>query len=461
MIPVFLLPLLLCAAPALADPADGSEPLPNVLLITVDTLRADHLSCYGYHLKTTPNIDRLASKGVRFDRAYTPIPLTGPAHFSLLTSRYPQEHGARINGVAHREDARLLFLPQILRKFGYRNAAFISAWPLTSRLTHLDTWFDHYDEDLVRTYQVFSSSRHAEDVTPRAIEWLEANDDRPFFLWVHYFDPHSPYELREKFAKLEGNGDWVNGSAEVDEETRERVRNYDSEVAHADDYIGRLLGVVDELKLRQSTLVVLAADHGESLGEHDYVGHGRHLYENIVRVPLMFRFPGVVEAGKVVEERVSLLDVTPTILELTVKRATGDLQLPVPFAGRSLAPHLNGDSSLSEQTIRYVTYAGKKGFMPRWFSFLWVSHGDLPLRIGHAIGPRKVIWTPEDKSLEIFDVSRDPLELSPIAPRTKTSPYKLETTRLKRWYKSTAGRASEVKMTEQDIKVLRSLGYIQ
>jgi arylsulfatase A-like enzyme len=118
---------------------------PHVLLITVDTLRARHLSCYGYAWKTSPHIDRLASEGTRFERVYTTIPLTGPAHLSLFTGRFPQEHGAKRNGEAIPNDRTLPTLPQILRAHGYRNAAFISAWPLTARFTHLDDWFDHYD----------------------------------------------------------------------------------------------------------------------------------------------------------------------------------------------------------------------------------------------------------------------------------------------------------------------------
>lgn len=457
MIVLFLFLLVVSALGGLA----ASEPPPNVLLITVDTLRADHLSCYGYHLKTTPNIDRLASEGVRFARAYSPIPLTGPAHFSLMTSRYPQEHGARINGVPQQEDARLLFLPQILRRFDYRNAAFISAWPLVGRLTGLDEWFDHYDEDLIRTYQMLNSSRYAEDVTPKAIRWLQTNDSRPFFLWVHYFDPHSPYHLREEYANLDSTGHPENGSPEMDEEIRERIQKYDSEIAYADHYIGELLGVVDELKLRESTLVVLVADHGESLGEHGYVGHGRQLYEPVIHVPLIFRLPGVVTAGKVVEEQVSLIDVSPTIVDLTVKQVNNGLQLPVEAGGRSLVSALNGGPDLSEQIIRYVTFAGKRGFVPRWLSSIWVRHGDLPLKVGHTIGPRKVIWTPEDKSLEVLDLDRDPFELSPTIAKSSSSQYKAETARLEHWFKSTAGRASEIKMTKEDIEVLKSLGYLK
>ena len=440
----------------------GATELPNVLLISVDTLRADHVSSYGYHLRTTPNIDRLAAEGVRFDRAYTTIPLTGPAHFSLFTGRYPQEHCARINGVAHNDQARLIFLPQIFRKLGYHNAAFISAWPLTSRLTRLDQHFDLYDEDLNRTYQLFNSSRFAEDVTPRAVGWLKANTRRPFFLWVHYFDPHSPYQLRKQFTRLARTGKAPAGGLPRDENTRLRVASYDSEVAYTDHHIGKLLEAVDQLKLRKSTLVVLLSDHGESLGEHDYIGHGRHLYENIVRIPLIFRWPGVVRAGKTVQGEVSLIDVAPTIVELTARRADDEYELPVPMGGRSFAGSLyEGGASPEERVIRHITFAGKKGFFPRWFSFLWTNLDDRPLRVAQLSGSRKLIWSPQAQSLEIYSLSRDPFEQSPSKPGRKSPLYQAETARLDQWYESTAGAAGENQMTEKDLDVLKSLGYLQ
>jgi arylsulfatase A-like enzyme len=445
---------------AAGSPKTAASP-PNVLLITVDTLRADHLSCYGYYLKTSPNIDRLASEGVRFTGAHTTIPLTGPAHLSLLTSRHPQEHGARRNGVAPPDDLKWLFLPQILRGHGYRNAAFVSAWPLTSRLTHLDRWFDHYDEDLPRSYHLFDSMRYAEDVTPRAIGWLEQNKDKRFFLWVHYFDPHSPYHLRKAYATPPRTGASEPKVRWRNEEMRQRIISYDSEVGYADHYIGELLETVDRLSLRDSTLVVLTADHGESLGEHKYVGHGRQLYENIVRIPLIFRFPGRVQAGKVVDSLVSIIDIAPTVFDLALKHEGNGIRLPVPFGGRSLASVVENGSKLSDRPARYVTFAGKKGFFPQFLSWMWIHEKELPLRMGRTTGASKVIWTPGDKNLRFFDLSRDPYELAPTKVKSNTADYERETTRLARWFSATAIDPNEAKLTEQDIEVLKSLGYIQ
>ena len=452
--------LMALAVGSRAEQSTPAESPPNLVLITVDTLRADHLSSYGYHLATSPNIDQLASEGVRFARAYSPIPLTGPSHISLFTSRFPQEHGARINGVAVPEDSKWVFLPQILRKFGYRNAAFVSAWTLTNRLTQLGQWFDIYDQNLTQSHQVFHSSRFAEDVTPPAIGWLRDNRDRPFFLWVHYFDPHAPYHLRAEFASLESNGhpdksaDWAN------KEDQKRIHKYDSEIGYVDHHIGKLLAELDDLELRDSTIVALTADHGESLGEHGYVGHGRRLFEGIVHIPLILRYPKTIPAGRVIPRAVSLLDLTPTILELALgkeKTAT----LPVSFAGRSTAPAIIEGESLPQRPIRYVAFAGRKGFAPRWVSWLWARNSTLPLHIGETLGLRKLVWTPDQESLSVVNIEQDPLGLRPAVLSNGDKEYQAMAASLKRWFEATDLDEGETTMNERDIEVLKSLGYMQ
>ena len=278
-------------AGAAAEPP-SAEARPNIVLITIDTLRADHLSCYGYHLKTSPTIDKLAEDGVRFENAYSPIPLTGPSHTSLFTSRFPQEHGARINGYAVPKDSQWLSLPQILKRFGYQNGAFVSAWPLTSRLTHLDRWFDLYrrgPEPQISSFQL-QPLRRGCDASGSLMAGGKPGRGR-FFLWVHYFDPHSPYNLREDFAEPESSGHPNSTREPLNREMANRIKKYDAEIGYADFHIGKLLARLDELGLKESTLVVLTSDHGESLGEHGYVGHGRQLSEGIVHIPLIMRYP--------------------------------------------------------------------------------------------------------------------------------------------------------------------------
>jgi arylsulfatase A-like enzyme len=438
----------------------AAEDLPNILLITIDTLRADHLSSYGYHLRTSPVIDHLASEGVRFDRAYSVIPLTGPSHLSLFTSRYPQEHGARINGVAVPRNLRWLFLPQVLQQFGYANLAFVSAWPLTSRLTHLDRWFDTYDEELTRSHQLFYSSRYAEDVNPRVIAWLTQRKNKPFFLWVHYFDPHSPYVLREEFASPKPSGRGRPRLEWRDPSIRERIRQYDSEIGYTDHHVGQLLEAVDRCGLSDSTLVVLTSDHGESLGEHGYVGHGRRLSEGIVRVPLVMRYPERIPAGLVIRQRVSLLDVMPTVLDLTVATIP-HVTLPRSFGGLSLASAIDGREQIPKRTLRYLTFAGKKGAMPTWLSWMWVRRTELPLRLGKLEDSRKWVWTPGENLLSVVSIEKDPLELNPEVLSDDNGRYEEATSELRHWFKVTDLTQAEMIKSKLDEEVLESLGYTQ
>jgi arylsulfatase A-like enzyme len=450
---------LVAGLPAAQDPAGAR---PNVLLITVDTLRADHLSSYGYAWKTSPQMDRLAAEGTRFERVYTVIPLTGPAHLSLFTSRYPQEHGARRNGEAIVAERPLLAFPQVLRANGYRTAAFVSGWPLNGRLTKIDDWFDHYDEELTRKYQWFNSSRWAEDVTPPAIDWLEKNSkgSRPFFLWVHYFDPHSPYDFRRHFADLPKNGAAPPRRVH-DEQMRERIRNYDTEIAYMDWHMGKLFAAVDRLGLRDSTLVVLTADHGESLGEHDYVGHGRHLFDNILRVPLIVRLPGEAPQAKVVSTPVSILDVAPTILDLTVGEELERKKIPLTFVGRSLAPAILDGERLTQRRLYYVTFPGKKGFAPKWLSWLWVTNSELPSRFGYLEGAQKLVWSPGDQQMAQYDLLRDAYELKPRVLKKGSAPYESQTRRLAAWFERTETKGRQEELSTRDVEVLKSLGYIQ
>ena len=434
---------------------------PHVVLITVDTLRADHVSSYGYHLRTSPTMDKLAEDGIRFDRAYTPIPMTGPSHFSMFTGRYPQEHGARINGVSLPENSKWLTIPQVLRRFGYTSGAFISAWPLIGRLTQLHRSFDHYDDELDRQYQVFHSMRWAEDVTRPALRWLDANKDKDnLFLWVHYFDPHEPYNLREEFADPEQIRDPDPAIAGYSEEIQNRTRRYDSEIGYADKHIKRLLDRIDKLGMRDNTLVVLLADHGEGLGEHGFVGHGRWLFESTVRVPWIMRLPGKIKPGSVVAESVSTLDLAPTILDLAVPEFREETQVAISYAGRSQVAAVPKQISSDSRQIRFVSFEGKKGFIPKWISWAWKPNSGLPFRIGKLDGSMKAVWTPEEKRFDLFDLTQDPHELRPETLTGADRRYSFERDAFQRWFDTTNLAESESRLTERDAKILESLGYI-
>ena len=462
--------VILCAAAGTAvwsqvKPASEESPAntqrPHVVLITVDTLRADHLSSYGYHLKTSPAMDQLAEEGVRFDRAYSAIPMTGPSHFSMFTGRYPQEHGARINGVSLPSMTKWLTVPQVLRRFGYTSGAFVSAWPLVGRLTRLDKDFDHYDEEMSRSYQVFHSMRWAEDVTGPALRWLDENkDEKNLFLWVHYFDPHEPYNLREDFADPEQIREPHPESLPKDAEVASRVRKYDSEIGYADRHIGRLLARIDKLGMRDNTLVALLSDHGEGLGEQGFVGHGRWLYESTVHVPWIMRLPGTISPGTVIDQNVSTLDLAPTLLDLAVPEFQEESQLSITFAGRSQLPAITDSAESQSRSIRFVSFDGKKGFVPPWISWVWKPNSGLPFRIGKLDGNMKMIWTPEESRFELFDLSEDPFETNTQLLVASDRRYKFEEAAFERWFDATNLAESESRMSKHDSEILESLGYV-
>ncbi len=276
--------------PEVLPPKDA----PNLLLFTLDTTRADRLGAYGGPPGLTPNLNRLAASGVVFERAYCPMPLTGPSHAALLTGRTPRQLGVVQNGVPLGPNAPTL--AEVLRSRGYRTAAVVAAFPVSSKLGFA-RGFEFFDDSFgaasalsrLTLARIAGSvglvdtkarlQRPADEVTASAVRWLEDPPYGPFFLWIHYFDPHTPYEPPAGYR----------------EKTRAQdpqVRAYDGEVAFMDAQLGRLLASLSEFGLRENTIIVAAADHGESLGEHGYYyDHGRYVYEQSMHVPLIVAAP--------------------------------------------------------------------------------------------------------------------------------------------------------------------------
>ncbi|MCU0303462.1 MAG: sulfatase-like hydrolase/transferase [Thermoanaerobaculales bacterium] len=313
----------LFAATAVAAPppppaprlAMASAPGASVLLVTLDTTRADRLGCYGAPGAATPNLDRLAGRAFRFDHAVTPAPTTLPAHASLMTGLYPPTHGARANGET-RLDGAALTAAEIFGRKGWRTAAFVSAFVLDARYG-LDQGFEVYDDRVTATagptFAAGTNERDAGATTDAALEWLaRLRDGERFFLWVHYFDPHAPYAPPAPFSE------------------RFAGRAYEGEIAYMDSQLGRLLDDLESSERLRKTLVVVAGDHGESLGEHGETTHGLFLYDSTLRVPLLVSLPGQ-DRGAVVDDRVvSLVDVLPSLLDLV------GISLPLELDGRSM-----------------------------------------------------------------------------------------------------------------------------
>lgn|GEM_PF-1735193 len=279
-----------------AEPLLADGPRHNVLLITLDTTRADRLGCYDNERDLTPNLDALAENGLLYDGAYCTMPLTGPSHTAILSGLRPRETGVVQNGLVVPEEIDML--PEIFAASGYRTGAVVAAFPVSSKLG-FDRGFGFYDDYFspfnALTRLTFARlagdfgflrtkgrlQRRAAEVTDRALAWLDADDERPFFLWAHYFDPHTPYDPPPEYLPT--------GRSDPPE-----VRAYDGEVAYMDAEVGRLLDYITDNGLADDTVIIATADHGESLGEHDYYwDHGRYVYEPSMRVPLIIAGPGV------------------------------------------------------------------------------------------------------------------------------------------------------------------------
>ena len=273
----------------------------NVLLVTLDTTRADHIGCYGHRNAQTPAIDRLAAQGVRFADAVAVVPITLPSHASMLTGLYPPNNGVRHNG-EYRLDGSHVTLAEVLREDGYQTSAFVSAFVLDARYG-LDQGFDVYDnafsppsgEELSDNVE-----RSATSVTSAALKWLAKRDStRPFFMWVHYFDPHTPYRPPQPYAR------------------RFPDNPYDGEIAYMDAQVGRLLDGLTREGVKDRTLIIAVGDHGESLGEHGEATHAKLIYDAPMRVPLILACPALFQEPYVVGDVVvAVVDIFPTVLDL-------------------------------------------------------------------------------------------------------------------------------------------------
>jgi arylsulfatase A-like enzyme/Flp pilus assembly protein TadD len=272
---------------------------PNVVLVTIDTLRADHVGAYGYRAGETTTLDRLAREGVLLEDAVVQVPQTRPSHASIMTGRYPYEHGIRDNYSPPLAPATPT-LASVLRAQGWDTAAFIGAYPV-SRPSGLDHGFMVFDDPFAagnETTKEARTERPAGEVIDAALAWLAKPRSPPFFLWVHLFDPHAPYEppapYRQRFSKIP----------------------YDGEVAYADAQLGRLLASLDARGLREKTLVVATSDHGEGLGDHGEDEHMFFVYDATLHVPLIFSWPGRLTAGTRVRGQFRSVDLLATVLEL-------------------------------------------------------------------------------------------------------------------------------------------------
>jgi len=410
-------PLLLAASAALtpAAPAAGSAARPNVVLITLDTTRADHLGCYGAARSATPRLDALAKAGVRFEQAVSPVPLTLPAHASLLTGRVPRRHGIRDNA-GFRLDPGIPLLTERLVAAGYATAAFVSAAVL-DRGGGLARGFTTYDDNVrIGDRRAFDYQERAASQTVDALLPHLAELKAPFFLWIHFYDPHLPYVPPEPYA------------------SRFKDRPYDGEIAFMDAQVGRVL---DALKRKTTpVLVVVAGDHGESLGEHGESAHGVFLYQATQHVPLILAGPGL-PAGATVAATVGLIDVAPTILDLL------GLAPLVEADGRSMLPVIRG-ARIPPRDYELET------FYPS-FSYGWA-----PLRALRS-GPYKYVDAPRP---ELYELPTDPRETKDIVLPKASRAAELARALAALTHTDTVPQPADDPETEERRNRLASLGYV-
>ena len=426
---------------------------PSVVLITLDTTRADHLGCYGYNKPTSPRIDRFAEDAVLFENGICTAAVTPVSHASIMTGLYPYTHGLRVlHGLMeNRLPDEAVTLAEILKQAGYRTAAFISAFPAGKRFG-LHQGFDTFNEDFLHgtldkiispdgAVNTGSNQRRAGDTTVPALQWVE-NVDQPYFLWLHYFDPHDP--------KLLPPQAFLDAYPEPQGSLAEKLRAiYDIEIRYMDYHIGRVFDALEAAGRFDDTIIVIVSDHGEGLGDHNWWTHGI-LYDEQIRAPLIIHAPGV-RSGASVSHLVRTIDVMPTILELVGL----DLQQIPQTQGRSLVPMLRSDTPdpgyvAYADSVNMLTYGVAEGIADVKDDMLFsVTDGQWKY-IHHLV--RK------DES-ELYDLVEDPRELHNL--------YESRPEQVKRFIDDLKTRDflpdmqhMYGKMSDEDIKRLETLGYI-
>ena len=365
----FLIVLLLAAAAGHAAPP---APAVNVVVITIDTLRADHVGCYGYKAAETPNLDQLAAEGARFERAFTPVPITLPSHAAIFTGTYPMYSGMH-DFSGNNLNPQQPTMASLLKQEGYATGAVLGSAVLDSRFglnQGFDFYYDHFDFSRLDEANLDEMERPGNVVADEALKWLKGHAQKKFFLWMHLYDPHHPYTPPAPYSE------------------RHKSQPYDGEIAFADEQVGRVVRFLKDQGLYQRTLIIVTGDHGEGLGEHGEKTHGFFIYDSTLHVPLILKLPVVRKARPAtVSKDVSTVDLLPTVLEAL------HLGVPAQVQGRSLLPLLtgreNGESLYSES------------FLPR-LHFNWSELRGLQAGQYHFIdGPKP----------ELYDLESDPGEL--------------------------------------------------
>jgi arylsulfatase A-like enzyme/Tfp pilus assembly protein PilF len=397
----------------------GGQKVGNVILISIDTCRADHLSCYGFQHKITPNIDAVADEGVVFENVLSPAPLTLPAHSSMMTGTIPVSHGVH-GHKGYRLGESNTTLAEVLKSNGFSTGAVISTFVMDSQFglnQGFDTYDDSFDEKLSTTGIVERKGLEASD---HAISWIEHHKDESFFLFLHYYDPHADYVPPEPFK------------------TRYASNPYAGEIDYTDYCIGLVIDKLKALGLYDSSLIIITSDHGESLGEHGELTHGYFIYDSVQKVPLIFKHPEKMEPIRI-SERVGVVDIFPTVckqLDIETLSETHGIDLSGYFSKKKHAP---------EQRTYYCE------------SLLATRYDCNPL-LGVVADNWKYIQTTRP---ELYDLSKDPGELNNVIENQNQRARILQDELIQildEQLRQDSG--SNLDLSKQDIQRLESLGYV-
>jgi arylsulfatase A-like enzyme/Flp pilus assembly protein TadD len=411
-------------------PRAASRTEPNIILITLDTTRADRMGFLGSDRGLTPNLDALSKQSVVFTKAYAQVPLTTPSHAALLTGTYPQ--------YSHLEDlgaplgADLPYLPDLLHKRGYHTAAFLGAFILdpSASAPGFQRGFDTYDANFHQRKpgenRYKSIERRAEEVADHALGWLSHHQQGPFFIWLHFYDAHDPYDPPEPFK------------------THYASALYDGEIAYTDSIVGSFVEVLRKHGLYQNSLIAIAADHGEAFGEHGEERHGMFLYDETIHVPLLLKLPAERLGGKRIEAKVALADVAPTLL------AAVGISIPSTMQASSLFPLMDshlavGSTSKSpEQPVYSESNYAHRAFgwseMRSWRTgkYLYVK------------APKK----------ELYDQATDPAATKNLAATDHAIADTLDSQLAAFQQRSSRAKTEATKLDPSQAEKLRALGYL-
>lgn len=461
-----------CRKSNTADSVNRKDDSPNVILITIDTLRADRLNSFGNQRIFTPTIDNLEREGTTFTNTYSQAPTTFPSHTSILTSTYPHTHGVRSNGVYNINHDRVTFLSTIFKNSGYTTAAIVSMDDLIVNTTNYKG-FDFYDD--VRGKQAsVRAERGSEETNKVALKWLSENYNKIFFLWLHYFDPHTPYEPKEPFNKLyepwdpTKRGDYniplerilslyiINNSSNPDY----YLSQYDGEITHNDRSIGEVVRFLKEKDIFDNTLIVVTSDHGDSFGEHDkiYFDHMWLLYDPFIHIPLIFKYPKDFQANKrIIDTPIESIDIAPTILDIC------KIGIPQKFEGKSLVSLIKGDERMPKDHLFYENAIPKAIVKDKIFG---ISDGTWQL----IYAPNFEKYSFQMVSRELYNLIDDPSQMNNLVGSNKEVENKLWIA-LKNWLDKDLDFVKKempmIKTMQKPLKIfndteekLKSLGYI-